>query len=290
MSIPLSQRNAATEQLRQVLTVVALVMLAYIFTVTRVDETLRMVLAILLSATLVFGVCSSWAYRCWPLITLAMVLGIVARPLDVPNHHWMMSYLSASISIVVIFHREDFHRMHDLTRVCRNLLVVLMLFATFQKLLSPDFMDGSYIGFELARGGFASPVLKLVSSTREIVESNTVLIQELHQTSPAVMESVTLDSPIPMLKPLAYAFTASILLMEAWLCFSMWRLPDRRITHASLIAFATTLAVLRQEFTFISVVCTLGLIAAPAGSQLLRHTYAMLAVLTSAAVLKTLNV
>lgn len=283
------RRAGSAESLRLALVVAAIVIIAYVFTTPRADETLRAVIAALLFASLIGGVSHRAWFSIWPLVTAGLAAGILARPLDVPNHHWMMTYLSAAISLSTLFARDHQERLENLRSNARWLLVVLMAFATAQKLLSPQFMDATYIGFELTRGGFASPLLKLVPHSREIIEANAQLVEQLHTTPPAELPQVTLRSPFPALPWLAYGFTASIVLMEFWLCATMWLIPRRLITHLSLIAFAFTLAFLRQEFTFISVVCTLGLLACGSELRGLRMTYASLAIVIASAVLKTLN-
>ena len=44
-------------------------------------------------------------------------------------------------------------------------------FCNASKLPSPHFIDETYIGFELVRGGFATPPLKLMPWTNEVVAS-----------------------------------------------------------------------------------------------------------------------
>lgn len=275
--------------LRVMLSVCAIVIIAYLFTSTRVDETLATVMTASLLLSLVVGVTSRAACFAWPVVAIGLAMGIVERPLDVPNHHWMMTYLSSAISLCMLGCRDQATQVESLSFNARALLIVLMGFATVQKLLSPDFLDGSYIGFELARGGFGGPLLKLVPETHAIVTSNAELVETLHTTPPSDLNAVKLEPPFPAFTAITYGFTASILLMELWLCLSMLLIPKRAITHLSLIAFIITLAGLRQEFTFISVVCAMGLMACGSESKIFRVTYAGLAVVIASAVLKTLN-
>ncbi len=211
------------------------------------------------------------------------------RYTDVPNHHWMMTYLAITIAIVVNFNGSNAKgNVLDLRANVRWLLVVLMFFATMQKLASPDFMSGSYIGFEMVRGGFASPALKLTDA-QSTIDANTELIDKLHAKHPGELNEVTLTPPVPFFDYFVYGFTILILAKEAWLFLAFLRFPDWWLTQLSLIAFATVLAVLRQEFTFISVVCTMGYLSCRPEQTRLRGIYTTLAIVTAACVLKTLN-
>ncbi|MEM1068836.1 MAG: hypothetical protein AAGI63_08075 [Planctomycetota bacterium] len=285
-----SQNDRARQTLQQSLTVCVIALLAYLFTTSRIEETIRTAMAALLFASLVLGVTNRRSLWLWPLITLGFLVSLLARPLDVPNHHWMMTYLSAAIGLSVLTTSQSESRIENLQANARWLVVVLMAFATMQKVLSPAFIDGTYIGFELARGGFAGPIVRQLPFMGDVVAENASLVQQLHTTSPATLESVTLTAPFASFPIVAYGFTASILMIEAWLCFAMLLIPKRLITHLSLISFIVTLAVLRQEVTFISVVCCLGLFACGRERPYIRAGYALLAVVTAAAVLKTLNV
>ena len=263
-------------------------MLAYIFTTTRVDETIRAVVSAMLCGTLLAGPRSRVSAWLWPLIAAGFLIALVQRPLDVPNHHWMMTYLSSAIALCVWFSPTAGRCVDDLQSNARWFLVVLMGFATVQKLLSPHFMDGTYIGFEIVRGGFASPLLMWIPQAQEIVGANADLVTQLHSAHPSELKSVTLE-PYVQTRWISFGFVYSILAIEFWLFASMLTMPKRLITHFSLMAFALSLSVLRQEFTFISVVCALGLLSCGGQFRWLRWCYAGAGVVIASAVLKTLN-
>lgn len=267
--------------------IAALVFLAYLFTTYRVAENLQTLGVLALFGVLALSGTRANAWFLWMVVTMTLLAGIIARPLDVPNHHFMMTYLAAALSLSLSAPAEE--RSAHLQNNARWLLIVLMGLATIQKLLSPAFMDGSYISYEIVGGGFAGPVLGLFGETSAITTQNRELITQLRAAPPEALESVQFQSPFPQIPLLAYSFVALILFMEAWLCFAFWRFPQKLITHLSLIAFALTLGVLRQEFTFISVVCVLGLFSCDPSRKWLRVGYATSAIVFAACVLKTLN-
>ena len=285
----MTNRDADQNPLRQSLITCALAVCAYLFTTHRIDETICWTLVMALFASITIGDSRKLLGFCWIIVSIGFAIGILQRPLDVPNHHWMMTYLSAAIALALLFNQDTDDVTQELSESIRWLIVVLMGFATLQKLLSTNFMDSSYIAFEVARGGFAAPVLKFIPAIYEPIQENIELVNNLHATPPGELGSVILNWPIPGFKAIAYGFTFSILAMEAWLFLGMLCWPKKYITHISLIAFATTLAVLRQEFTFISIVCSLGLLSCGAELRYCRYAYVTLAIVTAAGVLQTSN-
>lgn len=273
--------------LRLTFSTLGVVVTAYVFTVMRVNENLLTAIAILLFAGWLLGPIDRISAWLWLGVGVLLATGIYARPLDVPNHHWMMTYLSLATAWCLLTRPTHDEQIALLVSHARWFLVVLMAFATTQKLLQPNFMNGSYIGFEMARGGFGGPLFKLVPGVGEAMVSNADAISTWHDTPDP--KPLQLAAPFPLFRSVTLAFTWSILAMEAWLALAFFRFPRHTITHLSLIAFGAALTILRQEFTFISVVCTLGLMSCGPKQPVMRTVYAALAVVTAASVLKTLN-
>ena len=131
--------------------------------------------------------------------------------------------------------------------------------------------------------------MPLLGEPEKITKKNDQKIEQFRSRDPRDISRVRLDLPTPYLRQLAYGFAISIIGIELWLAVMMWLAPNWLLTHLSLLAFIITLGVLRQEFTFISIVCALGLMTTDSSRPFLRIAYATLGVLTAAAILKTLN-
>ena len=265
--------------------IAAIAIVAYLFTSTRVDENLQTIGCVTLFAMLGMGSRLLLSPIAWTVVAVALWLSLLKRPFDVPNHHYMLTYFSAAIAISLT---ADWHRQAEILRAnVRWMMVILMGFATVQKLLQPTFMDGSYLGFELARGSFAAPILKYGNRFATSVDANMVAIEQF-RSMPGVAP-IKLEVPFDFLPQIAAGFVIAILAIEALLFFGMLYFPTKLVTHLTIISFAITLAVLRQEVTFISVLCTMGLAACRPGQKLLQYSYATLAIVLAAAVLKTIN-
>jgi hypothetical protein len=269
---------------RTTLVVAAVVYATYLFTEKRIDADLRVVgiLATFLIVVFVERFGSRWTG--WCAVAAVMISGIAMRPLEVPNHHYLLTYASAAL--VLSLTGTPGHREALLRTNARWLIVVLMSIATLQRLLQPAFLDGSYLGFELAHGGFLKPLLPFFGDAKSIATANTAVTEAFRARPPWEITEVLLTPPFPAIDALAYGFAAAILGIEAWVAFVMWRCPQRPISHLSLWFFALTLAFLRQEMMFITTLCTVGLMACPPSLPRIRFGYAVLACMFASTVLK----
>ncbi len=270
------------------LSALALAFLTYLFTDNRVDENLRALGVLLLALILVFPQRLGRRWFTWAGVFAVMLAGFVMRPLDVPNHHVMLTYVAAAAALALTAKPEDHEPL--LRANARWFIVALMSLATLHRLLSADFLNGSYVAFESARGGFLTPLLPLWGDAEAVAAANDAAIDAFRATPPDAAESVTLTPLTPSPTLVTFVFAAAMLAIEAWVALVMWRFPHRLIAHLSVWFFVASLSVIRQEMTFITVLCAVGLLSCPPTLPKIRLGYAVLTTFAAASVLKTLNV
>jgi len=288
MSEPTLNAPASDDSPRLDTVVLALVLLAYLFTAERVDENIRTAGSALCMIAAVFNRHVAVRWWAWAGLVVLLAAGIAMRPIDVPNHHYMLAYLCAAVAVSLTASSPAARRA-ALNGNGRWLIVALMGIATIQRLFQPDFLNGAYLGYELSRGGFGGPVLARIGDVAATNAANDAAIHAFRATPPAEAQSVTLSPHILTGGPVAMLFMVSILAIEAVICVAFLLLPRKLLPHVALLAFAGSLVALRQEVTFISVVCVLGLLATTPDRPRLRVIYAGAAMVFAALVLKTLN-
>ncbi|MEM1305367.1 MAG: hypothetical protein AAGG46_10755, partial [Planctomycetota bacterium] len=263
--------------------VMAAVFACYFFTSYRMGEDARTVGVVALLTILVSR--GTWSVSAWPWAAVlgSLLVSLWRRPIDVPNHHYMMSYVAAALVLCLSAPAPQWGDL--MRRNARWMLIVLMGFATLQKTVSPTFLDGSYLGYEIARGGFGDPVLPLFGSVADVTAANDNQVVAFRALPPEDAAYVQLQPATPYPTLVARGFMVSILAIEVLLFAGFLWLPHSLLPHGLLLSFIVTLGVLRQEFTFISVVSAMGLMACSGGQLRLRTAYATLAVLCAAAVL-----
>lgn len=281
-----SDTKAQTDSLLLSLRVSAIVFLTYFFTTSRLNENFQMLGIIALFASIVFFETVAKRWWTWATVATCLLVGIAMRPIDVPNHHYVLFY--ASLALAVCLGAEPARRAELIQINFRWIIVAIMGIATIQRLVQPTFMSGDYLGLETALGGFAHPILKFFPEQLAIANANKELVEGFRNTPPAVQSTVALTSPFPGLPFIAHGFMVVILAIEAWVCLLMWKFPKHWITHFSIMAFGASLAILRQELTFISILCLLGLLACDPRSKRIRFAYAAIALVIGASVVKTI--
>jgi hypothetical protein len=190
----------------------------------------------------------------WGLILAHMVVELIAGWFDVPNHHFVLSYIAIAVTLCAALDDAEF--ADHMRTNARWLLVGIMGFATLHKGLSPTFMSGEYVGCMLARGSFLEVVAPLFPGFDSICDANVEQIRDLLAVSPNIEPgaSVTLTAPVPYFRAVTMTFVWLILLGELWLTIAVAAFGSRRIATWSLFAFVVGLSLIRMEFMFIATV------------------------------------
>lgn len=262
-----------------VMTAVVVILVHAVIT-TRLHEDVRTFTRLLLFAAIALAPVWPRSWTLWGALTAILALEVARAPLELPNHHYALTYIALGLALSLSA-RDPEQDVH-LRTSARWILVGIMGFATLQKATSPDFMSGSYIGYSLATGGFAQPLVAFCESCLEVIDTNLASVQEFRSLVPDSRATIFLASPFPRPVSLTRLFVISILALEAWLAFAFIAFPERRLTHWSLLAFVGTLGVLRQEFLFISVVSLLGLLSCGRAHVWERRSYALAALVFAA--------
>jgi hypothetical protein len=187
---------------------------------------------------------------------------VVVAPLAVPNHWVVAGWLALLLAL-----REG----RD-PAAARALYGVVMALATVQKLLSPHFIDGSFIGLLGLTGGLLRPLWAFEAWAR-LFDANAALIAEAPLGHP-----VTLRGPQTTW---AWSLMVSwgILAIEGALAGMAVR--GGRVFLALAASFVVALPVVRDEPVFASVLAALTALCAPTG----RWRFGLLAVSVGWAVL-----
>ena len=190
----------------------------------------------------------------WGLILLHMVAELARGWFDVPNHHFVLTYVALAVTLNA--DRDDVEFAENMRVNARWLLVGIMGFATLHKGLSPTFMSGEYVGCMLARGAFLEVLAPLFSDFQAVTDANVEHIRDLLATPPTIAPdaSVALTAPFPHFRAVTMAFVWLILLGEFWLTIAVAAWGSRRIATWSLWIFVVGLSFIRMEFMFVATI------------------------------------
>lgn len=241
----------------------------------------------LVAATLLYAamkaptwLASKWM---WWAITGALVADIVTNPLGPANHHYVLAYTTACAALTCSLRVDQ--QEHAWALGCRGLLVVAVLFAGLQKLCSNTFVDGSFMSFMLARGAFFEPILRLWPDAWSAIELNRSAMHELLAAAPSDHGDVPIAEPFPQFQTVAYALSVFTIVIELAVPWVILFVRNARLRNAGILGFLASVAVLRPEFGFLSLLAVLGLGQCPTTHPRTRTAYFVATILLSAGIL-----
>jgi hypothetical protein len=205
----------------------------------------------------------------WGLIALVDLVPLVTRPLFVPNHHFLMTYVALAFCLAGA--TED--RARVLAGNARWILAGVMALAAAQKLLSPDYPG--YVGFMIATGGFAEPALGRGAAAAGALADNAAQAARFLASTPAAGAGQPLRVPAGF-GGYARAAAAGIIAIEAALAALAVLRPDRALFHVPYLAFLAVLGFIRSELLFLGTLAMLGVLISCARPSRWRWLYVAL--------------
>jgi hypothetical protein len=215
----------------------------------------------------------------WGLIAFADAVPLVTRPLFVPNHHFLMTYVALAFCLA----GAGEERARLLATNARWILAGVMALAVAQKLLAAGFPG--YVGFMIATGGFVDPVLGR-SAVAGALADNAARAAAFLASAPADGAAQVLRVPAGF-GSYARGAAAAIVAVEGGLALLALLRPDRPLFHAAYLGFLGVLGFIRSELLFLSALAMLGLLISCARPSRWRWLYvALLLVALPAATLR----
>lgn len=169
---------------------------------------------------------------------LSLGLAILNSPWLLPNHHFVLFFVSLALSI---------NSKADVADSLSKVIGAIFIWATLQKILQPEFTSGSYISWMLCTGEFTIFNIDLFGYASEI--TNNQMQMELSTRTERI-----LDVP-KWVNGVATPITLLIIVVEA-IVACVWFVPKtRRVLEPVCLVFMAMLPLFRPEFTFISTLC-----------------------------------
>jgi len=178
-------------------------------------------------------------------IAIWVLVGFLSHPLAFANHHVVAGWLCLSLALA-----------DDDPGARRSLYAAMMGMATLQKLLSPSFVSGAFVGWMGLTGEWLRPVWTLNPGWRETVALNEARV------AAAGLDPVVLVAP-PGTTAWALGFAWTVLVVEGLLVALALRGHRAFLPLAAL--FVGVLPLVRYEPVFAAVLAALTALCAPRG-------------------------
>lgn len=200
------------------------------------------------------------------------------------NHHFVLTYMFLVFAITFLQPKEeqaDFARNN-----VRWLLAVLFFFVTFQKAMSPEYLNGSFFGYMFIEGGFFDLFHGIVPGFYELVETNEANLLALSGMNPQIQSSVALAIEQPLIfQAISIAVALMVVLFEFLTMMGLVLFSKGKLRHYLLIMTIIGVAISRAEGGFLSLLCVGGFILCTEDAKGFRGVYMLLFLLFSGLVI-----
>ena len=204
------------------------------------------------------------------LYLISLISGAYLNYFSLPNHF----FLFMAITLVLILFKDTEHRGYVENNM-RWIFIILMGFATLQKLIEPVFLSGDFAGYMLIRGSFFHHILDsgLFPEMMSSIDYNNSVISELDKTDPALGKTMLLNVSNLPLDFLIKAMVVFIIGAELLLTVLFFFVPKKKITSSFLWIFVCSIALVTVELEFQSTLLFVGLILCPETFKVLKKSY-----------------
>jgi hypothetical protein len=165
------------------------------------------------------------------------VVAVGLDPAGLPNHHFLLAYIAGAVLL----------NGPSVAEAARWLYVALMFFAALQKVLSPTFVDGSFLAWMMLDGGLFGPILGWVPGWDEVTALNRQIVAA--SGYPPTLPERVLYGPV-WLALAGRLFAWSVVAVELALCLLAAGWPRSTAFHVLGTGFVLLLPVVRPEWIF----------------------------------------
>ena len=199
----------------------------------------------------------------WFVVAFTLALDLTEHYASSANHYWGTLYLTLFLALDA-YRRE--RGVSDRLNGPRALLLIIFGFAALQKLISGYFMSGRLLGAYMLRGESLFRTLSLFD------ESHEQTVQAYFDTYADVAShtslggfSLPIELPFELFPQLALAFALSVVVFETgmFLALTSRRFFESALMPPLMLAFVWGTLLMRGEFFFFALICTLFLLARP---------------------------
>jgi hypothetical protein len=179
----------------------------------------------------------------------------------VANHHFVVCYVLAAVILHQITNLKNESYLHFHVRF---ILLTILMFGAFQKLLSPAYISGAFFQLEMDMNYFLQPLNFIVPEWQEITNGNKDLYKKLIATNPNAYSEIQLKYPI---------HHSTLLAKKRGVDSHYYGSYYRRChffgnTNASLVMYFLLVRLVayfffRLETGFLTLLATLGLLLSP---------------------------
>ncbi len=183
----------------------------------------------------------------WYIFLALLLFDLICNFFGSANHHFLLIYVTILILQFLKNGRLEQHKTN-----IGFLLVIVLLFSSIQKLISPQFVTGDFYYYMLNTGKFFKPFLYFSQEMRDIIASNNSKILALENTDPNALKSIHLTDILPNIHIISLVLSWFTIAIELLIALLLFLKPKHILTHLLYIMLILSIFFTRLETGFLA--------------------------------------
>lgn len=170
------------------------------------------------------------------------------------NHHFMLTFVVLSV-IAYMYHDSK-------GIIQKNIQIILMLViltSVLQKLMSQQFMNGSFYYFMINKGTLFRFFINFFPESLEVVKNNSESLMNLKETNPNNGQKIIFKDLVPNLAYISLVFARITVAFEFVVAMAILWKPKSILTHILIIIMILGILCARLETGFMALLTICGL-------------------------------
>lgn len=189
----------------------------------------------------------------WYIFLALLFYDLISNFFGRANHHFLLIYMTI---LILQFLKNE--RLGQLITNLRYLVVIVLLFSSIQKLLSPQFFTGDFYYYMFNTGKFFKPFLYFNQEMGDIIASNHSKILALGKTDPNQAKSILLQDIFPNIHNISLVFAWFTIAIELSIAILLLWKPKHILTHLLYIILILGIFFTRLESGFLALLAISG--------------------------------
>jgi hypothetical protein len=194
----------------------------------------------------------------WSIVFIILLIDLIFNYYSEANHHFLMTYATC----IVLFYLKGIYDYELVRENIKYLAVIVLGFAAWQKVSSPQFISGEFYYYMVHIGGFFKPFIRFMPEVKEITDTNGLNIYDLRLANPNNGGSVNIQTFHPSLKYFCKIGAWCTVITEFLVAIALLIKSKSNLTHILFIMVILGIFVTRLETTFLSLLTIFGFILA----------------------------
>ena len=190
----------------------------------------------------------------WLVFFVLLLCDLIINYFWLANHHFMLMFVVLSVIAYLYHNREDI-----LKKNIQIILAIVILTSVFQKLMSQQFMNGSFYYFMINKGTLFRFFINFFPESLDVVQQNSESLLNLKETNPNDEQTIVFKDIVPNLAYISLVYARITVAFEFIVAMALLWKPKNILSHILLITMILGILCTRLETGFMGLLTICGL-------------------------------